>query len=195
MARSPAQGRTADDPHPQAAHRGTGWHNRERSLLHEPCAPSRLRCSRCVERRRRQERLLPDRTLRPHQARRWPDRAHTPGRLLPGAERVPELKYEEEGVPGISHFQELIQRTTGRPAAEMLRFQRMLIFHYLIGNADAHAKNYALLHRGKVPDLAQDDRLSFSTDRAARRRALLRFFAWASNLPHLRDLSCPNYSR
>jgi len=107
----------------------------------------------------------------------------------------PELKYEEEGGPGISHCQELIQRTTGRPAAEMLRFQQMLIFHYLIGNADAHAKNYAPLHRGKVPDLAQYDRLSFSTDRVARRRALLRFFAWASNLPHLRDLSCPNYSR
>ncbi|MDP2119529.1 MAG: type II toxin-antitoxin system HipA family toxin [Hoeflea sp.] len=66
----------------------------------------------------------------------------------------PELKYEEEGGPGISQCQELIRRTTGRPAAEILRFQRMLIFHYLIGNADAHAKNYALLYRGKVPDLA-----------------------------------------
>lgn len=66
----------------------------------------------------------------------------------------PELKYEEEGGPGISQCQELIRRATGRPAAEMLHFQRMLIFHYLIGNADAHAKNYALLYRGKVPDLA-----------------------------------------
>lgn len=66
----------------------------------------------------------------------------------------PELKYEEEGGPGISQCQDLIRRTTGRPAAEILRFQRMLIFHYLIGNADAHAKNYALLYRGKVPDLA-----------------------------------------
>jgi serine/threonine-protein kinase HipA len=67
---------------------------------------------------------------------------------------APELKYEEEGGPGISQCQQLIRRTTGRPAAEMLHFQRMLIFHYLIGNADAHAKNYALLYRGKVPDLA-----------------------------------------
>jgi serine/threonine-protein kinase HipA len=30
----------------------------------------------------------------------------------------------------------------------------MLIFHYLVGNADAHAKNYALLYRDKSPDLA-----------------------------------------
>lgn len=66
----------------------------------------------------------------------------------------PELKYEEEGGPGISQCLQLIRQTTGRPAAETLRFQRMLMFHYLIGNADAHAKNYALLYRGKAPDLA-----------------------------------------
>lgn len=66
----------------------------------------------------------------------------------------PELKYEEEGGPGVSQCLQLIRRTTGSPAAETLRFQRMLMFHYLIGNADAHAKNYALLYRSQVPDLA-----------------------------------------
>jgi serine/threonine-protein kinase HipA len=30
----------------------------------------------------------------------------------------------------------------------------MLVFHYLVGNADAHGKNYALLYRGGSPDLA-----------------------------------------
>jgi serine/threonine-protein kinase HipA len=30
----------------------------------------------------------------------------------------------------------------------------MLILHYLVGNSDAHGKNYALLYRGKAPDLA-----------------------------------------
>jgi len=35
-----------------------------------------------------------------------------------------------------------------------LRFIRMLVFHYLVGNADAHGKNYALLYRGRNPDLA-----------------------------------------
>lgn len=66
----------------------------------------------------------------------------------------PELKYEEEGGPGISQCLQLIRQTAAKPAAETLRFQRMLMFHYLIGNADAHAKNYALLYRGKAPDLA-----------------------------------------
>jgi serine/threonine-protein kinase HipA len=30
----------------------------------------------------------------------------------------------------------------------------MLIFHYLVGNADAHGKNYALLYGSDEPDLA-----------------------------------------
>ena len=66
----------------------------------------------------------------------------------------PELKYEDEGGPGITQCQDVIQQQTKRLAADRLAFQRMVIFHYLVGNADAHAKNYALLYSGKVPDLA-----------------------------------------
>lgn len=66
----------------------------------------------------------------------------------------PELKYEEEGGPGVVRSQQLIQRVTERPAADRLEFQRRLIFHYLVGNADAHAKNYALLYRQDAPELA-----------------------------------------
>ncbi len=66
----------------------------------------------------------------------------------------PELKYEDEGGPGILQSQNLIQKYTRHPAADRLAFQRMVIFHYLIGNADAHAKNYALLYTDGVPDLA-----------------------------------------
>lgn len=66
----------------------------------------------------------------------------------------PELKYEEEGGPGTEKSLDLIDRATARPAADRLNFIRALIFHYLVGNADAHAKNYALLYRGKTPDLA-----------------------------------------
>ncbi|MEM7256785.1 MAG: HipA domain-containing protein, partial [Pseudomonadota bacterium] len=66
----------------------------------------------------------------------------------------PELKYEEEGGPGVSQVESLIAQVARRPAAERLTLHRMLIFHYLIGNADAHAKNYALLYRTDTPDLA-----------------------------------------
>ena len=66
----------------------------------------------------------------------------------------PELKYEAEGGPGISQLQSVIGQHTQRPAADRLTLLKMLLFHYLVGNADAHAKNYALLYRDAVPELA-----------------------------------------
>lgn len=58
----------------------------------------------------------------------------------------PEFKYEDEGGPGIEKSLDLLKRVVAQPAANRLAFLRMQIFHYLVGNADAHAKNYALLH-------------------------------------------------
>lgn len=66
----------------------------------------------------------------------------------------PELKYEEEGGPGIAHCQTIIQQHTGRPAAGRLTFLNRVIYNYLAGNADAHGKNYSLLYKTPTPDLA-----------------------------------------
>lgn len=66
----------------------------------------------------------------------------------------PELKYEEEGGPGTEAALALIGRATARPAADQLSFIRRLIFNYLVGNADAHSKNFALLYKHRIPDLA-----------------------------------------
>ncbi|MGE0006749.1 MAG: type II toxin-antitoxin system HipA family toxin [Parvibaculaceae bacterium] len=66
----------------------------------------------------------------------------------------PELKYEAEGGPGTARSLGLIDHAAARPAADRLSFIRMLIFHYLVGNADAHGKNYALLYGSRTPDLA-----------------------------------------
>ena len=66
----------------------------------------------------------------------------------------PELKYEEEGGPGTERSLDLIDRATAWPAADRLSFIHAIIFHYLVGNADAHGKNFALLYHGKTPDLA-----------------------------------------
>ena len=68
----------------------------------------------------------------------------------------PELKYEDEGGPEVAQSQELLRRVVNQPAADRLIFLRMLIFHYLVGNADAHAKNYALLYSSDAdaPSLA-----------------------------------------
>jgi serine/threonine-protein kinase HipA len=66
----------------------------------------------------------------------------------------PEFKYEQEGGPGTATSLKLIGRATAHPAVDRLTFLRMLIVHYLVGNADAHGKNYALLYRDGTPDLA-----------------------------------------
>ncbi|WP_347376824.1 HipA domain-containing protein [Ensifer sp. Root1252] len=66
----------------------------------------------------------------------------------------PELKHEAEGGPGTKRSLALIDQACARPVADRLRFIRMLIFHYLVGNADAHGKNYALLYGSDTPDLA-----------------------------------------
>lgn len=66
----------------------------------------------------------------------------------------PEIKYEQEGGPGAAQSLALIARVCAQPARERLGFIRRLIFQYLVGNADAHAKNYALLYRHAAPDLA-----------------------------------------
>lgn len=65
----------------------------------------------------------------------------------------PKLKYQEDGGPGI---EDCMKRMTEMhlPGFDSLRFVRLVIFNFLIGNCDAHAKNYAVLYRGCKPSLA-----------------------------------------
>ncbi|HEY9899810.1 MAG TPA: type II toxin-antitoxin system HipA family toxin [Pantanalinema sp.] len=55
-------------------------------------------------------------------------------------------KYQAEGGPGLKDCFALMQRTS-QPALSITRLLRHLIFNVLIGNWDAHAKNYSLLHQ------------------------------------------------
>ncbi|PZP83926.1 MAG: type II toxin-antitoxin system HipA family toxin [Azospirillum brasilense] len=67
---------------------------------------------------------------------------------------LPELKYEREGGPSIARCQNILALHAARPAADQTRLLEMVIFNYLIGNADAHGKNFSLLYRGAKPELA-----------------------------------------
>ena len=67
---------------------------------------------------------------------------------------APDIRYEREGGPGISSCMELLRGHSLRPAADQLDFLKKVIFNYLIGNADAHAKNFSLLYRARKPELA-----------------------------------------
>jgi len=67
---------------------------------------------------------------------------------------LPELKYEREGGPSVAKCQQVILDHAARPAADQIKFLDIVIFNYLIGNADAHGKNFSLLYRGPKPELA-----------------------------------------
>ena len=67
------------------------------------------------------------------------------------------LKYERYGAEGRRFDASAIAsvlRRTAEPAGARQAFIRATLFDVLIGNADAHAKNHALLYRHRVPVLA-----------------------------------------
>jgi serine/threonine-protein kinase HipA len=58
----------------------------------------------------------------------------------------PDKKYEREGGPGhVRCFLEVIDELDA-PAADRLRMLDAVIFNYLVGNTDAHAKNFSILY-------------------------------------------------
>lgn len=75
--------------------------------------------------------------------------------LCQAAGRPPEAKYESEGGLGVAECGALIRAHAAGPGAGLLRFLDALLFNVLIGNADAHSKNYSLLLEGPgTPRLA-----------------------------------------
>ncbi len=67
---------------------------------------------------------------------------------------VPEMKYQNEGGPDPAQCFDLVRRVTRPSAPHVLRLLDGVIFNALIGNHDAHAKNFSLLYSGKAPVLA-----------------------------------------
>ncbi len=58
-------------------------------------------------------------------------------------------KYQNEGGPGFKECFDLLNNTT-QPAIDRGNLAAALVFNYLIGNMDAHGKNFSLLHH--APD-------------------------------------------
>jgi len=67
---------------------------------------------------------------------------------------VPELKYQNEGGPDLARCFGLVRHATRPSAPQILRLFDGVIFNALIGNHDAHAKNFSLLYAGRAPVLA-----------------------------------------
>jgi serine/threonine-protein kinase HipA len=56
----------------------------------------------------------------------------------------PERKYEEDGGPSLHRIAQILQEVAGVDSLEMLL--RAVAVNVLIGNGDAHGKNFSLLH-------------------------------------------------
>ena len=71
---------------------------------------------------------------------------------------VPEMKYQNEGGPDLAQCFDLARSAMRPSAPQVLRLLDYVIFNALIGNHDAHAKNFSLLYLheepGKAPVLA-----------------------------------------
>jgi serine/threonine-protein kinase HipA len=65
-----------------------------------------------------------------------------------------EQKYQQEGGPSVPQCAALIRRATPIPAQELPRLLRAVVFNWIVGNCDAHGKNYSLLYDQGAPSLA-----------------------------------------
>lgn len=58
---------------------------------------------------------------------------------------MPQVKYQNQGGPGAADLARVLWNHASQPRADVETLFKALIFNYLIGGTDAHAKNYSLL--------------------------------------------------
>jgi len=68
--------------------------------------------------------------------------------------RPPERKYQQEGGPIVRECVALLREWSTTPVLNIRAFVDGLIFNLLIGNADAHGKNYSMIYRAGARHLA-----------------------------------------
>jgi serine/threonine-protein kinase HipA len=61
---------------------------------------------------------------------------------------VPERKYQREGGPSLKQCFRLLREASSAPVIDLARLLEAVIYNYLVGNNDAHGKNFSLLYRG-----------------------------------------------
>jgi serine/threonine-protein kinase HipA len=66
----------------------------------------------------------------------------------------PETKYASEGGPTFKDCFELLRRISARPATDIAKLLDAAIFNLIVGNADAHGKNFSILYDEQGPRIA-----------------------------------------
>lgn len=67
---------------------------------------------------------------------------------------APEMKYQNEGGPSLKQCFELLREVSSAPVVDLQYLLDAVIFNFLIGNHDAHGKNFSLLYIGSDARLA-----------------------------------------
>jgi serine/threonine-protein kinase HipA len=68
--------------------------------------------------------------------------------------RPSDRKYQSEGGPSVAEVVELLRLCSPMVARDLVTLWRALVLNWLIGNCDAHAKNFSLLYDAGNPMLA-----------------------------------------
>jgi serine/threonine-protein kinase HipA len=86
----------------------------------------------------------------------WPYRRVHQEDLCQALGLTPDFKYQREGwaLPSYAALAELLNGHSLAPGLDRLAGAQAVVFHFLIGNADAHAKNISLLHTSESVRLA-----------------------------------------
>jgi serine/threonine-protein kinase HipA len=63
---------------------------------------------------------------------------------------VPEQKYQNEGGPSLKQCFELVRAASSTPVIDLQALLDAVVFNWLIGNNDAHGKNFSFVYRGEV---------------------------------------------
>jgi len=61
---------------------------------------------------------------------------------------VSENKYQKEGGPSLKQCFALLREVSNAPVIDLARLLDAVVFNLLVGNNDAHGKNFSLLYRG-----------------------------------------------
>jgi serine/threonine-protein kinase HipA len=59
-----------------------------------------------------------------------------------------EHKYQKEGGPSLKQCFGLLRAVSSTPVIDLARLLEAVIYNYLVGNNDAHGKNFSLLYHG-----------------------------------------------
>ena len=106
----------------------------------------------------------------------------------------PEIKYQDQGGPSIVDCTRLM-KAIRLPVSDLISFIDRVVFNFIVGNGDAHGKNFSVLYRGRQPSLAPVyDVLSTTVYPSIAKRMAMKFdgkyeFRWISTAKIIRTFA------